>query len=86
MIDTQTEALLAAVRDALAVPEPADPEARTAHLELARDRAAAVRYSVDHALATGDIEHATDLIDGAIADLPATYPTDPVWSSNGVTA
>ncbi len=78
MADITVDHLLTAIRDALTIPQPATPEARPAYLELARDRAAAVRYSVDHAIATGDIDHATDLIDGAVADLPVAYPTESV--------
>lgn len=73
MIDTNTGDLLAAVRDALAVPFPARPEAWAAYLELARDRATTTRRAVDHAIATGDLARAVDLIDEAIAGSPVTY-------------
>lgn len=80
-LDICLQALLDAARDALAVPPPRTPEARMAYLELCQDRGSAVRYALDHASATGDVDWAVALIDGAVADLPVTYPTAPEWQS-----
>ena len=78
-MDIRTDALLAAARDALAVPYPATPDARLAYLELHRDRSTAVRHALDQA-AAGDVDGALDMIEQAVAAMPVTYPVDQMWT------
>lgn len=85
-MDIRTDALLAAIRDALAVPYPGTPEARPAYADLVRYRSAAVRDAAAYAAATDDLETALATIDRAVADMPVTYPVDPLWSPLGMTA
>ncbi|OLT27217.1 hypothetical protein BJF83_18710 [Nocardiopsis sp. CNR-923] len=69
MIDTQTADLLAVIHDALTLPAATDT-GRADRERLERVRADAVRQAVHHALATGDLASAVDLLDTAIAASP----------------
>lgn len=75
MADITVDHLLAVIHDALTLPRPTTIEARPAYLELAQDRAAAVRRAVEHARKSGDLVRATDMVDEAIGTLPVTYPS-----------
>ncbi|MEV2274364.1 hypothetical protein AB0I72_02155 [Nocardiopsis sp. NPDC049922] len=75
MIDTRTGDLLAAIRDALTLPDATTDVGRACRENLERTRAAAVRQAADYAVSTGDLPGAVDLIDAAIAASPVTHPT-----------
>ncbi|MCY9786814.1 hypothetical protein KIK06_23305 [Nocardiopsis sp. EMB25] len=70
MIDTRTGDLLAAIRDALTLPAVPIDTGRADRDPLERVRADAVRQAVHHALVTGDLTGAVDLLDTAIAATP----------------
>ncbi|GAA1455774.1 hypothetical protein [Nocardiopsis tropica] len=69
--DIDLRDLLTAAAEALAVPAGTTAEARRATLEASLDRASAVRAALRHALDTGDLAGAADLIDDAMVEHPA---------------
>jgi hypothetical protein len=73
MIDTDTADLLAAIRDALQVPPAATEWGQRRRAGVLNARADAVRRAVDHAASTGDLARATDMVDEAMHEHPASY-------------
>ncbi|MFD3684253.1 hypothetical protein ACFWTE_05455 [Nocardiopsis sp. NPDC058631] len=84
--DIATQGLLTAAAEALDLPYPSTPRARVAYLELGRDRAAVVRCALHHALTSGDMAAATDMIDSVALTHPVTYPAEQRWSPAGMEA